>query len=43
MDIFVTDDFDKFMKKNRIVDQKIFTAAHELAHGNHDGDLGGGV
>ncbi|MCC4107229.1 type II toxin-antitoxin system RelE/ParE family toxin [Serratia ureilytica] len=43
MDIFVTDDFDKFMKKNRIVDQKICTAAHELEHGNHDGDLGGGV
>lgn len=43
MDIFVTDDFDKFMKKNRIVAQKICTAAHELAHVNHDGDLGGGV
>ncbi len=43
MDIFVTDDFDKFMRKNRIFDQKICVAAQEIMHGRHDGDLGGGV
>ncbi|CAI2521111.1 type II toxin-antitoxin system RelE/ParE family toxin [Serratia proteamaculans] len=43
MDIFVTDDFDKFMRKNRIFDQKICVAAQEIMHDRHDGDLGGGV
>lgn len=39
MQIYTTDDFDRFMKKARITDAMILLVASELASGLHDGDL----
>ncbi|MCU8009934.1 type II toxin-antitoxin system RelE/ParE family toxin [Shewanella sp. SM101] len=39
LDIYVTPDFDKLMKKAKLDDQAIIEAASELSNGLHDGDL----
>lgn len=39
MQIYTTDDFDRFMKKARLTDEIIKQAAQELTSGLHDGNL----
>lgn len=39
MKIYMTDDFERFMRKARLTDAMVLQVALELANGLHDGDL----
>lgn len=39
MQIYTTDEFDRFMKKAKVTDMMILQVAAELTSGLHDGDL----
>lgn len=43
MTVYATKEFARFARKAGLLDAKLFQAAQEVAEGQHDADLGGGV
>ncbi len=43
MSVFMTKEFARFARKAGMVDAKLLQAAHDVAAGRYDADLGGGV